>query len=403
MNSVVLFQGQGSYRTEYIRGLLEKKKELKTLWETANKILGWSVLDLLYHTENVGKLPTNQAQTIIFMMEYTAWYAYKDELTEAPKYLAGHSLGELVALAAAEVYSFEDALKLVQVRGNIMQQSSNGVNQGMLALQDCSAQQAQILCEEARKKTGKEVYCANYNSPTQIIVSGENEALDYCEKTTDLHVQKLQVTKAFHTPLMREAAEQFKEYLNKVSFSYPRIPVISNVTARPYQATWTIGDLLYKQIFSPVRWAESMMYFKEKGIMVFLQATNSTLFRNMDIDYNENLQWGSLEDLASNKLYDFDKLYYAAIENELYSEELCGEILKKMLSYPWKQAEENDISKAKEAYKRVLQISSIKDYTRIQIEQCVKKLAEVLVLKGMGVEEAKLNCTEILNKYGVYI
>lgn len=403
MNSVVLFQGQGSYRTEYTRGLLEKKKELKLLWETANKILGWSVLDLLYQIENAGKLPTNLSQPIIFMMEYTAWYAYKDELREVPKYLAGHSLGELVALAAAEAYSFEDALKLVQARGNIMQQSANDLHQGMLALQDCSAQQARILCEEVRKSTGKEVYCANYNSPTQIIVSGENEALDYIEKTNNLHIQRLQVTKAFHTAFMREAAEQFKEYLNKVSFSYPQIPVISNVIARPYQATWTIGDLLYKQIFSPVRWDESMMYLKDKGIMVFLQATNSKLFRNMDIEYNENMQWGSLEDLALDRIYDFDKLYNTAIDNEMYAEELCGEMLKKMLSYPWKHAEDNDISKAKEAYKRVLQISTIKDYTKIQIEQCVKDLKKGLVLKGIGVDEAELNCTEILNKYGVYL
>lgn len=403
MNSVVLFQGQGSYRTYYIRELIEKKKELILLWEKADDILGWSLLDLLLQTEDVGALPTNQAQPMIFMMEYTAWCAYKDELVKKPKYLAGHSLGELVALAAAEACSFEDSLRLVQARGDIMLQFSCKSNQGMISLQNCSAQKAEALCDEARKKTGKDIFCANYNSLVQTVVSGEREALDYIKSIPHLEMRELKVTKAFHTPLMRGAAEKYKEYLNDITFSYPQIAVVSNVIAKPYQTSWSINQLLYEQIFSPVRWNDTMDYFKDKGMMVYLQATNSKLFRNMDVTSNQFYQWGSLEELISNQILDFDRCYFEAYEDKSRGEELCGEILKTMLSFPWDSSNENDFTKAKEAYQKVKNLSKEIDLSKEQVSQCMDTLKDTLFAKGLSKDFADQFCNDLLNKYRLCI
>lgn len=402
MNAVVLFQGQGSYGTYYVRSLLDKKKELNMLWKRAERVLGWSVLDLLHKTENSGTLPTDQAQPLIFLMEYTAWCAYKDELKSVPKYFAGHSLGELVALTASKTISFEDAIRLVKVRGNLMQNARNGIEQGMMALQGCSPQEAMNICKNAVKVTGANVYCANYNSRSQTIVGGERKALIYITEHAGVLTHMLPVTKAFHTPFMKEAAEKFKDTLKQISFAAPQIPVLSNVTAMPYQASWSIEDLLYRQIVSPVNWIKIMDYLSTQGIMVFLQATNSKLFRNMDSKVSAQQQWGSLEDAVKEKIYDFDSLYFSENVIEEGGTDLCGEILKCMLSNPWlDKPSDSDMKRAEKAYSKVVNWSKQRENTVEEIKEGMESLHTVLLLKGISDKDAFNECVQILEKYGI--
>lgn len=400
MNMAMLFQGQGSYKTEYIKRLMQRKEKLIDIWKTAEHILGWSILDLLKHTENVGSLPTCQAQPLIFMMEYSVWCAFRDELSDMPKYFAGHSLGEIVALTAAEACSFEEGLKLVSIRGKSMDQT-NKTQQGMLALQGDLAQQANEICKKVEMDIGKKIYCANYNSSNQIVVSGDIEAIDYLYEHFEGIKYRLPVTKAFHTPFMKDAAEIFKIYLKTISFSKPKIPVMSNVTACPYQAAWTINDLLYRQIFYPVYWSDIMTYFKDKGIMVFCQATDSSLFRNMDIENSQYMQWGSLEDFSQNKIVDFDKTYKKTLYEYNGAEELMGAILKCMLSRPWNDVKEEDIIRAEMAYRRVENIPK-ENITKSQIESCINDLCIVLTAKGMDAKAAEAEGKRLLYKYGIY-
>jgi malonyl CoA-acyl carrier protein transacylase len=211
--------------------------------------------------------------------------------------MAGHSLGEIVALVAAEAFSFEDALSLVNVRGKLMQCAGNETSQGMLALW-VGPEEALQICEHAYQNVGRRIFCANFNSPNQTVIAGEIEAIRYIEENTRVLSKRVSVTKAFHTPFMKEAAEQFREYLYKIRFSDPQIAVISNVTAQPYQRSGTIQDLLYQQIYSSVRWNETMLYFQNQGITELAQTTDSTLFKYMSKEYAKKYCWRSLEDLS---------------------------------------------------------------------------------------------------------
>ena len=403
MNFAVLFQGQGKYKTAYTKYLIDEKQELKLLWDQATHILNMDLLDLLDKTEDAGNLQTDKAQPLIFMMEYTAWCAFKDSMDEAPLFLAGHSLGEYMALAASEAVPFEDAVRLVGARGRIMQQEGDRSEQGMLALQGCSHQHADDLCIEAEKATGYKVYCANYNSFDQIIVAGDMAAISYLSDHSDVITRRLAVSRAFHTPFMREAAEQFKGILDTVNFLTPRIPVISNVTAYPYQAAWTLSDLLYKQIFSPVRWNDIMMYLRQKGVAVYLQANPSKLFRNMSLEYNEYAQWSYLEDFSQKKIKDYDKAYSKKENERVYPNEFCGDIMRRMIAFPWRNVSEEKVQKAIKGYKQVGEISDKSVISREDVKLCINELQKVLRLKGYSAEMAEAESVSVCEKYGIYM
>lgn len=403
MNSVVLFQGQGKYKTKYTKNLIGKNQALKLVWEQASQLLNMDLLNLLNETEDAGNLQTDKSQPLIFMMEYTAWRFFKDSMYEAPMYLAGHSLGEYMALAASEAVSFEDAVRLVGARGRIMQQEGGESEQGMLALQGCSHQHANDLCIEAEKATGCKIYCANYNSFDQIIVAGDTAAISYLSNHSDVIARKLAVSRAFHTPFMREAAERYKEVLYTVKFLPPKIPVISNVTAYPCQAAWTIPDLLYKQIISPVLWIDIMMYLRQKGVTVFLQVNPSKLFHNMSLEYNEYAQWGCLEDFARNKIKDYDKAYSNKGNERIYTNEFCGDIMKRMLAFPWVKVSEEKVQQAMEGYRQVEQITKNLVISREDVKFCINNLQKILSLKGYSGEMIKAESRSVCEKYGIYM
>lgn len=402
MNSVVLFQGQGKYKTKYAKSLIEKNQELKSIWEQASQILNMNLQELLYKTEDAGELQTDKAQPLIFMMEYTAWHIFKDTMYEAPMYLAGHSLGEYMALVASESVSFEDAVKLVGARGRIMQQEGSVIEQGMLALQGCSYQHADKLCMKAEKATGCKIYCANYNSFDQIIVAGNMVAISYLVDHSDVFTRKLAVSRAFHTPFMRESAEQYKEVLQTVNFLMPKIPVISNVTGYPYQAAWTIPDLLYRQIFLPVRWNDIMMYLKQKGVTVYLQVNPNNLFRNMSFGYNEYAQWGWLEEVSLKKIKDYDKAYRNKENRQIYLNEFCGDIMKRMLAFPWRKVSEEKMQQAMVEYRQVEEIVKKAEISIEDVKLCVNKLQNLLSLKGYSVEVIERESVSVCEKYGIF-
>lgn len=401
MNYAVLFQGQGKYKTSYVKEMCEKYLEAKEIWKQAAKILQFDILKILEETEDAGTLPTVWAQPIIFMMEYSAWYVFHKGIDSKPMYMAGHSLGEYVALAAAGMLSFEDALMLVKARGEFMDQNVDGHEYGMLALLGCSVEKAEELCIEAENNTNCKVYCANFNSDSQIIVSGEKKGIEYLSDHADIVTKRMALKKAFHTPFMKNAAEQFKSVLSTVKFSKGDIEVISNVTAMPYQAEWTIPELLYRQIFTPVHWNDIMLYLRQKGVMVYLQATKNKLFRNMSLECNEYAQWGSLEDLSQNKIVDYDTGYR---KEKLFSQntiEFCGAILKRMLTFPWREPSEEKIRSAQKECRKIEELSKHSSFTQKDAEICAYALRKIFYLKGYSTEFTEQEITEIFRNYGI--
>ena len=254
-----IFPGQGSQSKGMGAGLFAQFKD-----ETAraDAILGYSIEALCVEDQRNELDKTQFTQPALYVVNALSYLKKTGETGRAPDFVVGHSLGEFNALTAAGSLDFETGLKLVQKRGELMGQVSNGAMTAVL-----NATKAEI--EEALKSNGlSNVYLANYNTPSQIVLSGLADEIAQAQKL--LHKGKvrcypLATSGAFHSALMQGAMEKFREFLRGFELAKPKIPVIANATARPY-ADGALLQTLAMQITSTVRWCESIQYLMALGL-----------------------------------------------------------------------------------------------------------------------------------------
>ncbi len=256
-----LFPGQGSQYSGMGKDF-EIYEPSKELYEKAKKVLGYDIVEIMNGDEETLKL-TENAQPAIFLASFVACEVMKSN-GFTPDVVAGHSLGEYTALAAAGVYDFETGIYLVRKRGEYMSK----------ALEPGKGTMAAIIGLEPKKVEDivnviEGVYVANYNSPVQIVISGLKdavyEAMNECKKAGAKRVVELNVSGPFHTPLLKYAEEKMEEELRQIKFKSPICPVIPNVTAEPTKDPEVLKINLIKQLTSPVRWTQTMEKLKEMG------------------------------------------------------------------------------------------------------------------------------------------
>lgn len=258
-----VFPGQGS-QAKGMGALLFP--EFPTEIQKANQILGFSIEALCLTDEHEQLNKTEYTQPALFVVSALSYLKKIKDLRKKPDYVVGHSLGEYNALFAAGVFDFETGLKLVQKRGDLMSQATGG---GMAAIVGLKSEIVQNILQE---QNFKGVSIANYNSNTQIVITGPKEEI---EKAEPLFIKAgaqlfiaLKVSGAFHSPFMQEARRNFSDFLKTFSFAPPQISVIANVNAKPYQAN-EIQSNLSNQITDPVRWTQSIEYLIAQGETTF--------------------------------------------------------------------------------------------------------------------------------------
>lgn len=257
-----LFPGQGVKPASVLEALDPADPTVRT----ANDVLG---VDLRKQVEigmrgRRNELPTVVAQPAIFVASVASWRRAEEATFTG---LAGHSLGEYAALVAGCAWSFEHALCVVQVRASASDKACRAGEGGMAALQDLSLEESEEVAAEAG------VTVANDNAPGQVVVSGARAALDACAALTARRGGRsvlLGVEGPFHTVAMSAAATKLRDALDHVSIRMPVVPVISNVTARPYRAPGEIRKLLVEQMTGRVRFRESLQWLWSQGIREFV-------------------------------------------------------------------------------------------------------------------------------------
>lgn len=271
--SAFVFPGQGSQQVGMLQGLVGELPEIAQTFAESSEILGYDLWQLVSEGPQERLNMTEQAQPALLTASIALWRAWLTRSSLRPNFLAGHSLGEWSALVAAGVVSFADAVRLVRLRGQYMQEAvpaGVGAMAAVLGLEDAKVEQA---CRQA-SELGL-VVPVNFNSPGQVVIAGENAAVEAAvASANDMGASKtvlLPVSAPFHTAMMQPAAERLAKDLAAVDFLAPAIPVIHNLTARPESDPAKIKALMIEQIFAPVRWVESVQYAVEQGVDTTLE------------------------------------------------------------------------------------------------------------------------------------
>lgn len=257
-----VFPGQGSQ----IKGMGENLfDDFSDLTKKADEILGYSIKELCLNNPGKKLVQTLYTQPAMYVVNALSYMKKIQDSGEIPAYLAGHSLGEYNALQVAGVFSFESGLQLVKKRGELMSKARKGA---MVAILNSSEKQIRGILEKARLTA---IDLANHNAPSQIVISGLEEDIkrsqSYFEQEDILFIP-LNTSGAFHSRYMKEAADEYETFVKRFKFSKPKIKVISNVTAEPYESE-NIAQCLIDQITHCVRWTDSIRFLLDQGVVEF--------------------------------------------------------------------------------------------------------------------------------------
>jgi [acyl-carrier-protein] S-malonyltransferase len=273
-----LFPGQGSQKVGMGSDLYEVYPSVQKVFDEADHILGFPLSRLCFEGPEETLTDTLNAQPAIFTTSIACWHALESIRPEnpfAPSFMAGHSLGEYSALAAAGALDFADGLRLVRERGRLMKlagERSPGGMAAILALDDATVEQ---ICRQAHDDTGTVVQAANYNAPGQVVISGNKEALEramtLAQDAGARKVVRLAVSIASHSPLMACITDEFRQAVASTALRSPTVPVIANVTAAPLASVAVIQKEMVDQLISPVCWVASMQHLLAEGVTTFIE------------------------------------------------------------------------------------------------------------------------------------
>ena len=307
----VIFPGQGSQSIGMTKELYDNFTYIKDLFKQADDELGYSISKIILEGPKEDLDLTENTQPAIFLASYSIFEMIKKEKDiklENAKYFAGHSLGEYSALATSGSLDFKNAIKLLNERGKAMQTAVPKGTGGMVAALGADIKEINNLLEE--NQNNYKCYIANDNSNGQIVLSGLNSDVDKfidTLKSKKIKNVKLPVSAPFHCKLMNKATSIMREKINNTNFEKPKNGIISNVTATETQEVDKIKDLLIKQIESPVRWRESVIYMIKNGVTNFIEIgpgkVLSGLVKRIDKTINVNTV-NKFEDLKDIKFND---------------------------------------------------------------------------------------------------
>lgn len=259
-NSVV-FPGQGSQYTGMLSEYINNEISFKNTFIKASEILNINFLDLIKKGTNKKLASTEITQPLMLVADVALWNLILNRI-DKPICLAGHSLGEYAALVASEVLSFEDSLYLVQNRARLMQEAVPEGSGGIAAIIGLSENKINSICKKINTDSDYFVSPANINTQSQIVISGTklgvDSAIDKCKELGAKRAISLSMSIPSHCSLMRDAAQQYKLTLQKVTLNKPKIPILQNVDSSFENESEKIRNKLVQQIYKPVRWKDTI-------------------------------------------------------------------------------------------------------------------------------------------------
>ncbi|MCX5707320.1 MAG: ACP S-malonyltransferase [Candidatus Omnitrophica bacterium] len=292
-----LFAGQGSQYIGMGKDLCDSFPQAKSVFDRADQVLGFKLSKLMFEGAQEELIKTANCQPAVLTMSIAALEAFKASVKvpkyQAAGYVAGLSLGEYSALVAAEVLKFEDAVYLVRRRGEFMEEEACDNPGKMLSIIGLDLAKVKEICVQSNTEI------ANINCPAQVVISGKEKEIMQAKRLAEASQAKmavlLEVSGAFHSSLMRGATLKLAKELDKIEFSPPRLPFISNVTAKPVASLADIKDNLIRQVASSVLWEDSMKFILSKGVTNFIEFGPGSVLKGLMRRIDSNAQVINIE------------------------------------------------------------------------------------------------------------
>jgi [acyl-carrier-protein] S-malonyltransferase len=271
-----LFPGQGSQTLGMGQDLAKTYSIARDTFAEADDVLGFSLSKLCFEGPEESLNDTINTQPAIFVASLAVLRGLQSEgWSASPSFTAGHSLGEYTALVAAGAFSFSDGLRLVRERGRLMKEAGQRSPGGMAAILKLDDDTVMDICRRASQQTGQVVQVANYNSPGQVVISGDNAALEAAMELAQAagarRVVRLAVSIAAHSPPMAVIADEFRQAVDATDIQPPELPVIANVSAQPLETAHDIRQEMLAQLTSSVRWVDSIQHMVDRGVTHFIE------------------------------------------------------------------------------------------------------------------------------------
>ncbi|CAH1191255.1 Malonyl CoA-acyl carrier protein transacylase [Paenibacillus auburnensis] len=296
-----VFPGQGAQAVGMGKDVYEALPQSRAVFEKGDEVLGFPLSQLVFEGPDSELKQTVNTQPALV----TTSVAYLEALSGkglSPDYVAGHSLGEYSALVAANVLSYEDAVKLVRLRGRFMEEAVPGGQGAMAAVLGAEREALAELCRSISAE-GSTVELANVNCPGQIVVSGSQAGVDAVvqrvKEAGGKRAIRLEVSGPFHSSMMKEAAERLAAELKSITFNAPSVPVIVNVTASPVTDPEEIRELLVRQVFSPVLWQDSVEWLIAAGVDTFVEIGSGSVLAGLIRKIDKNVKVININSLES--------------------------------------------------------------------------------------------------------
>ncbi|EOW6614178.1 ACP S-malonyltransferase [Vibrio fluvialis] len=297
----IVFPGQGSQAVGMLAELGEQYDVVKQTFAEASDALGYDLWALVQNGPAEDLNQTFRTQPALLASSVAIWRVWQELGLEQPEVLAGHSLGEYSALVCAGVIDFKAAIKLVELRGQLMQEAvpaGTGAMYAIIGLDDAAIAKA---CEEAAQ--GDVVSPVNFNSPGQVVIAGQKDAVEragtLCKEAGAKRALPLPVSVPSHCALMKPAAEKLAVALEELAFNTPQIPVINNVDVVAETDPAKIKDALVRQLHSPVRWTEGVEKMAELGIEKLIEVGPGKVLTGLTKRIVKTLDAAAVNDIAS--------------------------------------------------------------------------------------------------------
>jgi len=281
MKKAYLFPGQGSQKTGMGLDHYRFNSDFRKRCDEANEILGYRLTDIMFEGPEQLLTQTKHTQPALFVHAFSLF----EILGHRPDMVAGHSLGEYTALAASGVLQFEDALRAVKRRGELMQEAGESQPGAMAAIIGLDDEVVEKICSGLSSEPDHVVIPANYNTEGQLVISGHipavDEAMEKFKEAGAKIVKKLPVSGAFHSPLMSSAHDELNTILDTLAFQKPVAGVYSNVTGAVSHDPDVIRDNLKQQLLKPVRWSQTLSSMHQDGAKHFVEVGSGNVLQGL--------------------------------------------------------------------------------------------------------------------------